>query len=171
MNALLISPKESYESLWLDLIQEYNSLNETFVPNAITGEKSDYREYLNYLQEAGTRQDQNHVPSSTYFLMTDKEDRIYGVITIRHFLTEKLKLFGGHVGYGIRPSERGNGLGKKVLLLGLEKCMDLKINSVRVTCDKSNVRSARVIINAGGKLVQEYNNGTEIVQVYDIFIN
>ena len=44
--------------------------------------------------------------SSTYFVV-DEKDKIVGMCNIRHYLTEYLDTSGsGHIGYGVRPSER-----------------------------------------------------------------
>ena len=60
------------------------------------------------------------VPDSTYWLVTD-ENKIVGAVNIRHSLTEHLFNAGGHIGYGIRPSERRKGYATKLLALSLEK--------------------------------------------------
>lgn len=44
--------------------------------------------------------------STTYWLYDDENDILIGASNLRHYLTEEgLKLWG-HIGYGIRPSER-----------------------------------------------------------------
>ena len=48
-------------------------------------------------------------------------NRIIGAVNIRHSLTEHLFNAGGHIGYGIRPSERRKGYATKLLALSLEK--------------------------------------------------
>lgn len=64
------------------------------------------------------------VPSSTYWLVSDQK-RVIGVVNIRHGLTETLFNCGGHIGYGIRPSERRKGVATKLLALALEKTKEL----------------------------------------------
>lgn len=44
-----------------------------------------------------------------------------GAVNIRHSLTKHLFNAGGHIGYGIRPSERRKGYATKLLALSLEK--------------------------------------------------
>lgn len=53
----------------------------------------------------------NMVPAYTYFLFKGT-DKIIGAINIRHCLNDYLFNYGGHIGYGIRPSER-----KKAMVL------------------------------------------------------
>jgi predicted acetyltransferase len=81
-------------------------------------------------------------------------------------LTENLRIEGGHIGYGIRPSARNQGCGTKILELALEKVREMGIKQVLVTCDKDNVHSARVIQKNGGKLDSEIEKDNKIIQRY-----
>jgi predicted acetyltransferase len=71
-------------------------------------------------------------------------------ITAPHIL-----LSGGHIGFGVRPSERRNGYGAKMLALALEKCRELAIEKALVTCDAENIGSAKTIMKNGGVLESE----------------
>ena len=62
---------------------------------------------------------------------------------------------GGHIGDGIRPSERGKGLGTKMISLALDECRKLGIHEILMCCDKSNIASARTIEKNGGILENE----------------
>lgn len=52
--------------------------------------------------------------------MRKSDNRILGIINIRHALNDYLLTYGGHIGYSIRPSERQKGYGKIQLLLALK---------------------------------------------------
>lgn len=93
------------------------------------------------------------VPASTYWLVC--QERIIGTCDLRHRLTEKLRKFGGHIGYSVRPSERGKGYGTQMLALVLEKARALGIKQVLVTCGDNNIASVRVIEKNGGKLADK----------------
>lgn len=62
---------------------------------------------------------------------------------------------GGHIGNGIRPSERKKGYATKMIGLALEECRKLGIEKVLIVCDKDNIGSAKSIINNGGVLENE----------------
>jgi len=106
-----------------------------------------------------------NVPASTYFVFVN--GKIVGNIQIRHSLNESLLQNGGHIGYGVRPSERRKGYATKTLALALEKCRALGIDKVLVTCNKDNIASAKTILKNGGVLENEFTeeNGN-IVQRY-----
>lgn len=92
------------------------------------------------------------VPSSTYFLIREDEDKIVGMIDIRHDLNDYLLQYGGHIGYGIRPTERRNGYNKINLFLGLLKCRELGFDKVLIIAADENPGSYKTILDLGGKL-------------------
>jgi predicted acetyltransferase len=75
---------------------------------------------------------------------------------------------GGHIGYSIRPTEREKGYGTLILNLGLEKCRELNLKKILLTCDKTNIASGKVIQNNGGMLENElYSEAfSEMIQRY-----
>ena len=92
------------------------------------------------------------VPSSTYLGVREEDNYIVGMIDIRHYLNEYLTQVGGNIGYGVRKTERNKGYAKQMLKLALEKCKDLKIKKVLITCDEDNIASEKVILSANAKL-------------------
>ncbi len=106
------------------------------------------------------------VPSSTYMAIRESDNRIIGMIDIRHFLNNYLEKFGGHIGYSVRKSERQKGYAKKMLELALKKCKELNINRVLVTCSKDNIPSMKTILSQGGVLENEILEGERITCRY-----
>ena len=77
------------------------------------------------------------------------------MVNIRHYLTEAMLLNGGHIGDGVRPSERRKGIATQMIGLALEECCELGIGRVLMVCDKENIGSAKSILNNGGVLENE----------------
>ena len=92
------------------------------------------------------------VPASTYMCLRTRDDRLVGLVDIRHRLNDYLLNSGGHIGYSIRPDERGRGYAKMQLLLALDKCRSLGISPVLIACAADNEASKRTIIACGGVL-------------------
>ena len=107
------------------------------------------------------------VPALTYFYVRD-DDRIVGMINIRLALNDFLRKEGGHIGYSVRPSERGKHYATKMLNAALKVCDTVGINEVLVSCDKGNAASAGVIKNCGGVLKEEIYSESfhELIQMY-----
>ncbi|MPM89903.1 hypothetical protein SDC9_137018 [bioreactor metagenome] len=98
--------------------------------------------------------------------MVEDNKRILGAINIRHYLNDYLLNYGGHIGYGIRPSERKKGYASLMLSLALSVAKELGINKALITCDKDNLGSARTIMKNGGVLENEVAEGERITQRY-----
>ena len=81
-------------------------------------------------------------------------------------MNEQLVIGAGHIGCGIRPSERGKGIGTQMLALAIEKSKKLGINRILICCDKENIASARTIIKNGGVLENEVIDEGVLVQRY-----
>lgn len=90
------------------------------------------------------------VASTTRWVAVD--GRLVGFLSIRHELNDFLRELGGHIGYAIRPAERGKGYATAATALALDECRRLGIARVLVTCDETNVASATVIERNGGVL-------------------
>jgi predicted acetyltransferase len=90
------------------------------------------------------------VAGSTFWLV--QAGVFVGRVEIRHELNDELRRLGGHVGYAVRPSRRGQGLGTEALALALVECRTLGIDVVLVTCDVDNEPSRRIIERNGGVL-------------------
>jgi predicted acetyltransferase len=104
--------------------------------------------------EEGKNLEPNRVPATEYWLVRGGRD-VLGVVRLRHYLNASLAHEGGHIGYDLRPGDRGKGYGTRMLALALEKARAKGFKRVMVTCDKDNLPSARVIQKNGGRLTGE----------------
>ncbi|MGN0142448.1 MAG: GNAT family N-acetyltransferase [Roseburia sp.] len=93
----------------------------------------------------------DRTPSNVYLALRKSDNRIVGIIDLRHHIEHPvLKLWGGHIGYSVRPSERGKGYAKEMLRLNLENARALGIPKVMITCDEDNAASEKTILANGG---------------------
>jgi predicted acetyltransferase len=91
-----------------------------------------------------------YVPQTRYWLFID--GRPVGMGKLRHYLNDCLRAEGGHVGYTIRPQERGKGYGHLILKELLTKAREKGIDDVLITCQENNVPSRKIIEGNGGEL-------------------
>ena len=151
---ILVEPDLSYADEIIKYKEE--SLKESPLINGSAG-LDRFSSIEDWLQELKKRSSQDTVPeglvpSSTYLGLREKDNYIVGMIDIRHYLNEYLTEAGGHIGYGVRKTERNKGYAKQMLKLALEKCKELKIKRVLITCDEDNIASEKVILSANAKL-------------------
>lgn len=93
---------------------------------------------------------EGRVTATQLFLVRASDDKLLGMIQIRHRLNDYLKKFGGHIGYSIRPTERRKGYAKQMLKLTLPYCKRLGMEKVLITCIDGNIGSEKTIIANGG---------------------
>jgi len=91
------------------------------------------------------------VPSHTYLAVRKSDERVVGVIDLRHHINHPiLGTWGGHCGYSVRPSERGKGYAKEMLRLNIQNAKAMGIEKLLVTCDVRNGASEKTILANGG---------------------
>ena len=95
------------------------------------------------------------VTGTVFFGVRESDNRIIGVIDVRHYLNDFLSEYGGHIGYAIRPSERRKGYATEMLRLALDYCKGLGLDKVMLGCYKDNLPSVRTIEKCGGVLEKE----------------
>ncbi len=111
----------------------------------------EWLDYLRLLKNTGTCPD-GSVPSDTYLAVRKSDGRLVGITDLRHSLdTSLLKEWGGHIGYSVRPCERGKGYATEMLRMNLENCRRLGLKKVMITCYDDNIASEKVIILNGGR--------------------
>ncbi|GAA5533314.1 GNAT family N-acetyltransferase [Deinococcus aluminii] len=94
------------------------------------------------------------VPSEERWLVRGRE--YLGRVKIRHTLNDRLRQLGGHIGYELRPAARGQGYGKLILALALDRARELGLPRVLLTCDVENLGSRGVIEANGGECEGEF---------------
>jgi predicted acetyltransferase len=83
-------------------------------------------------------------------------DEFLGRIALRHTLTERLRRWGGHIGYDVRPTARRRGHATAMLRDVLPLALAAGVRpAALLTCDSDNVASRKVIESNGGVLADE----------------
>ena len=144
--------RDSYDSL----VREFISRGENLIPFVLALPYQDFEDFVRILHEYadGLGVPVGFVSHSTYWLLKDGKE-IVGVSNLRHRLTPKLEREGGHIGYGVRPSERRKGYATTLLAKTLSMAKAKGLSRLLLTCGKSNIGSVRVILRNGGVMDSE----------------
>jgi len=152
----LVLLEEKYRAQLNDMMEEWLATGEKIVPYAIRAmDYHNFEKYRRFLVYSGGPVPEGLVPATTYFALDTDRDIFVGAVNIRHYLNDSLLLNGGHIGDGIRPSERRKGFGTQMVGLALEKCRDMGMDKVLMVCNKANTASAKTIMKNGGILENE----------------
>lgn len=154
----LVRPDARYRKTYLDALREFHA--EGMLRDQ--DEKRLAADFARFVRELLSEADAakcapGRVPCSTFWLV-DGEDFI-GRVSLRHTLNDWLLQFGGHIGYGIRPSQRRQGYGTEGLRRVLPHAKALGLTRVLVTCDADNVGSRKIIEANGGVFENEIPQG------------
>ncbi|MBQ8625932.1 MAG: GNAT family N-acetyltransferase [Agathobacter sp.] len=171
MKLRLITNYYDYKQQIVDFVEEYANVEGKMIPSVLG--KCDYHnfdEYVAFLERRRTRDLAGLVPATVYFTLDEERNIVVGAVDIRHYLNEPLLHHGGHIGDGVRPSERRKGVATAQIGLALEECKKLGIDKVLITCESWNIPSAKSIINNGGVLENEVEVEGKTFQRYWIDI-
>ena len=115
--------------------------------------------------------DPQYSATSSYFVV-DEADRLIGAASLRHYLTVEGLRTWGHIGYGVRPSERRKGYAVQILHMMLDRAKQRGIYRVLLGVHEGNVASWKTVERCGGVLenVVHIEQGEEPIRRYWIDI-
>ena len=127
-------------------------------------------EFLNKLKDPKTVP-QGRVPLTQYMFVREEDQKIVGMINIRHSLNAYLERCGGHIGISIVPSERHKGYATQMLKMALSKCREFGINKVLYAFNSGNEGSKRIVLKCGGTYESDVYDSVDRVYVERYWIN
>lgn len=169
MTLRLVKGNLEFKNQIIDMIDEWKLYNETHDTNASPASifKNMDKDFEYYIEHLEVKKNNNGlVPDSTFFCLDVERNVMVGAVNIRHELNDYLLKYGGHIGDGIRPSERRKGYATKMMALALNECKKLGMNQVLMVCDKKNIGSVKSIIKNGGIMENEIIQNDRIMQRY-----
>ena len=149
---ILAKPAAEHEAAVLDYIAEHKAAGETH----LSGGLGDFEDFASWQtrcdrEHAGLWQDPEwNVPSSIFLAIRERDQRLVGLVRLRLGDSPKVIDFDGHIGCGIRPSERRKGYALALLHMGVRACGRAGMARVLVTCDHDNAASEALLRGAGG---------------------
>jgi predicted acetyltransferase len=151
----LIEPTEELRDEYIAFLEDFVAAGETRMQEQLDAARRDFAAYVRLRRDwaAGRNLRPGYVPATEFWLVRGRT--VIAGSNLRHRLTAALEDFGGHIGYSVRPTERGKGYGTRLLALTLEKARTLGLRRVLLTCHRDNAASARVMEKNGAVLASE----------------
>lgn len=167
MSIRLIRPTPNLKNQALEYRQEHFDNNEMIINGSELLDKTDsYEEWLKTVT-ANTKPgtvNSDWVVTDTFFAVND-EDRIVGIIDLRHSLNDFLKDFG-NCGYSVRPSERNRGYATEMLRQILAIAKEAGLKEIHLSVEKDNEPSIKTILKNGGVYERSFEYDGSLADIY-----
>ena len=149
---ILTRPTVEYASQIAEYRQEFLDAGDSMDGTGPLRRIEDPEEYVKTCAEYEDRQTvpSHLVPATQFFLVRKSDNRLVGMLQIRHCFNDYLEKYAGHIGYSVRPSERRQGYAKEMLKMALPYCLEIGIDKVLITCADGNIGSEKTILANGG---------------------
>jgi predicted acetyltransferase len=162
-------PSAALAESYRGLLRELGERGEPLIPFTLQFEHQDFAAFVERLGACsrGEGLPPGFVAHTTLWLVRDGSE-VLGVSNLRHQLTARLRIEGGHIGYGVRPSARRRGCATRLLEGTLDRARAIGLDRALLTCAKENAGSVATIRRCGGVFdSEEFVPGrNEVVQRY-----
>ncbi|MBT1160673.1 MULTISPECIES: GNAT family N-acetyltransferase [Bifidobacterium] len=150
----LISPDAGTEQAVMEFRREFIDRGERISGGVGLEHAEDYGRWLagDYPPHYGKVREQVFLAVDAADNPSDGRPHIVGISDIRLEPNDFIDHFAGRIGYSVRPSDRGRGYAHEILRLTLFKARELGFPRILVTCNQTNVASAKVIERNHGVL-------------------
>ena len=155
----LIVPSEKHKSAAIAYREEHFDFGEDVINGSSLFDTIDsYEAWLLHIRRNSDAKTvaTNWVVSSTFFGVRESDNKIVGMMDIRHHLNKLLRKYYGHIGYAVRPSERRKGYATQMLNLAINYCKTIGLQRIMLACYNENIPSIKTITKCGGVLEQEF---------------
>ena len=149
---ILMRPTSEYASQIAEYRQEFLDAGDSMDGCGPLRRVEDPEEYIKICKDY---EDPDRVPShlvlaTQFFFIRKCDNKLVGMLQVRHYFNEYLEKYAGHIGYSVRPSERRKGYAKEMLKAALPFCREIGLTKVLISCIDGNVGSEKTILANGG---------------------
>jgi len=170
----LVRPNMSLKLQYEEMMNEWLAFGGRLSPATLQNDGVPYETWLQWMKNdtLETTCPPRAVPQTLYFALRN-DGKLVGAIAVRHKLNELTinESSGGHIVFGVRPTERRKGYAKEILRMALIKLKEHGITNAIINCDFDNIESEKTILACGGMLQNDVaNNGGAKVKQFMIHI-
>ena len=175
MKLHLVKPDLIYYEKYNDMMSEWCASKTQIAPWFLDSTIMSIDEFAQFVRMLDDCEhgivDKNFSATSSYLVM-DENDRLIGATSLRHYLTVEGFLSWGHIGSGVRPTERQKGYAVQMLKMMLEQAKKKGIYKVLVGVHDGNIGSWKTVEKCGGVMenVVHIENDDEPIRRYWIDI-
>ena len=155
MKLYLVKPDLTHYEQFNEMMAEWCESKTQIAPwflNAPFESLEDFAQFVRMLDNCEHGIVDPRFSATTSYFVLDETGKLVGAASLRHYLTVEGFRTWGHIGYGIRPSERRKGYGVQTLRLMLEQAREKKIMKVLIGVHEGNTASWKTVEHCGGIL-------------------
>lgn len=143
---------EMYSNDILEYKKEFIQNNDSMDGCSSLKRAKNIEEYLKTVKSYENKESlpDEKVVSTQFLCIRETDNKIVGMIQVRHYFNEYLKKYAGNIGYSVRPSERQKGYATWMLQNVKPFCKSIGLDKILVCCNESNEGSRKVILNNHG---------------------
>ena len=149
---ILIRPTSEYASQIVQYRQEFLDAGDSMDGTGPLRRTLNPEEYIQTCldHEDPSKVPSHLVPATQFFFIRKSDNKLLGMIHVRHRFNDYLEKYAGHIGYSVRPSERRKGYAKEMLRMALPFCREIGIDKVLIACIDGNIGSEKTILANSG---------------------
>lgn len=164
-------PTKEHQALVEEYVQEHYRHGEKRISASMTLVSSTYDEWVNYVHSLAYDGSPKWGHTTIYLVL--HENKLVGMVNIRPEVCDEYANIYGHIGYGVRPSERRKGYATAILQKALKVCEEAGVKYAITGCVERNIASKKTMIRCGGQLIRKgtgYKEG-EVNLYYKFTLN
>ena len=149
---ILIKPTAEYGTQIMEYRQEFLDAGDSMDgcgPLRRFGNLAEYLRFCSDCENLATVPE-SFVQATQFICIRKSDNKLVGMIQVRHHFNDYLEKYAGHIGYSVRPSERRKGYAKEILRMALPFCKEIGLFKVLISCIDGNIGSEKTILANGG---------------------
>lgn len=169
---ILVRPTLEWKEKALAYREEHFQQGEMIICGSELFDKTEsYEEWLTLVTRNADPKtvSENWVVTDTFFAVRKSDEKIIGMIDLRHTLNEFLRDLG-NCGYSVRPSERRKGYATEMLCKLVAKAREAGMKELQISVEKENTASRKVIEKNGGVYERSFTFEGERADIFKIVL-
>ena len=155
MKLYLAKPDITFFEQYKDMMKEWHSSGSHIAPWFLSKSVTSFDEFCKFIRMLDDCEHgivDKRFSSTTSYFVVNNYGKLIGATSLRHYLTLEGFQTWGHIGYGVRPSERSKGYATQMLKMTIDQAREKKIYKLLLSAYEQNIASCKIIEKCGGIL-------------------